>query len=144
MGARFPLLGEPWATLRGHCQVPCGIFTDDDRISAILEDASTIRKAIVQSQELHNTGKLQDLHQLIRWINTKEEHATKIMTTVAEYFLAQKVKKELLSEHDYHVVLELHHALMVAAMKTKQSSEIAPVDNLDRAIEALKPVYDKM
>merc|ERR1712217_209972 len=120
-----------------------GIFHDDGRIASILEDAMTIRKAVAQAQGLHAAGKLQDIHQMVRWINTKEEHATKVMTVIAEYFLAQKVKKELLSEHDYHAVLALHHAVMVAAMKTKQSSEIAPVDNLDRAIEALKPVYDK-
>lgn len=46
--------------LRCHCQVPCGIFHDDGRIAAILEDAMTIRKAVVQCQELHKSGKLQD------------------------------------------------------------------------------------
>mmetsp|Transcript_42350 Transcript_42350/g.116814 ORF Transcript_42350/g.116814 Transcript_42350/m.116814 type:complete len:184 (-) Transcript_42350:79-630(-) len=129
--------------VRCHCQVPCGIFNDDGRIASILEDAMTIRKAVAQAQELHRAGKLQDLHQLVRWINTKEEHASKIMTTVAEYFLAQKVKKELLSEHDYLEVLALHHAVLVAAMKTKQSSEIGAVENLDKAIAALRHVYQK-
>mmetsp|Transcript_34010 Transcript_34010/g.78879 ORF Transcript_34010/g.78879 Transcript_34010/m.78879 type:complete len:106 (-) Transcript_34010:145-462(-) len=103
----------------------------------------TIRKAVAQMQDLHRAGKLQDLHQMVRWISTKEEHASKIMTVVAEYFLAQKVKKELLSEHDYHEVLALHHAVMVAAMKSKQSSDMAAVDALDAAIQKLKPVYDK-
>merc|ERR1719382_544681 len=103
----------------------------------------TIRKAVAQMQDLHKSGSLQDLQQLVRWINTKEEHATKIMTTIAEYFLAQKVKKEQLSEHDYLEVLALHHAVMVAAMKTKQSSEMGNVDALDKAIEALRPVYEK-
>merc|ERR1740121_3577264 len=127
-----------------HCQVPCGIFHDDGRIASILEDAMTIRKAVAQSQTLHKGGTLQEIHQMVRWINTKEDHATKIMTTVAEYFLAQKVKKEMCgSEHEYHEVLALHHAVMVAAMKTKQSSEIGPVDALDKAIQALRPVYEK-
>ncbi|CAK9022117.1 unnamed protein product [Durusdinium trenchii] len=103
----------------------------------------TIRKAVAQCQELCKSGKLQDTHQLVRWINTKEEHASKLMHTIAEYFLAQKVKKEQLSEHDYLQVLALHHAVLVAAMKTKQSSEMAPVDALDKAIQALRPVYEK-
>eukprot|EP00448_Togula_jolla_P009326 CAMPEP_0170614744 /NCGR_PEP_ID=MMETSP0224-20130122/24966_1 /TAXON_ID=285029 /ORGANISM="Togula jolla, Strain CCCM 725" /LENGTH=152 /DNA_ID=CAMNT_0010940427 /DNA_START=22 /DNA_END=477 /DNA_ORIENTATION=- len=107
---------------------------DDGRIAAILEDAITIRKAVTQAQELHKAGKLQDMHQFVRWVNTKEEHASKIMTTIAEYFLAQKVKKDQLSEHDYHEVLALHHAVMVAAMKAKQSSDMAAVDALDAAI----------
>ena len=36
---------------------------------------------------------LHETHQLIRWVNTKEEHAQSIMTCVADDFLAQKVKK---------------------------------------------------
>merc|ERR1719293_87088 len=128
-----------WA--RAHCQVPCGIFHDDGRITSMMEDASTIRKAVVQGGELHKAGALQDVHQMIRWINTKEAHASSIMTTIGDYFLAQKVKKDLLSEAEYKEVLVLHHAVMVAAMKTKQSAEAGPVDTLDAAIEALKPVY---
>merc|ERR1711972_353541 len=102
---------------------------DDLRVKAMMEDAQTIRKAVVQSQELHKAGTLQDIHQLTRWIATKEEHAAKIMTTTAEYFLAQKVKKELLEKEDLEVLAK-HHAVMVAAMKTKQSSELGPVDAL--------------
>merc|ERR1719324_1239837 len=105
--------------VRGHCQVPCGIFHDDGRIKSMLEDASTIRKAVVQSAELHQNGGLQDVHQMIRWINTKEAHASSIMTTIGDYFLAQKVKKEALTDAEYKEVLVLHHSVMVAAMKTK-------------------------
>merc|ERR1719181_2494920 len=129
--------------VRTHCQVPCGIFTDNLRIEGMIEDAATIRKSVVQSQELHAAGKLQDIHQMSRWIMTKEDHAQKIMTTIGDYFLAQKVKKDLLTPEEYKEVLVLHHAVMVAAMKTKQSSEAGPVDTLDAAIEALKPVYGK-
>ncbi|CAE7401416.1 unnamed protein product [Symbiodinium pilosum] len=131
------------AGLRFHCQVPCGIFTDELRVQAMMEDASTIRKAVVQAQELHKAGALQDIHQMVRWIATKEDHAQKIMTTTADYFLAQKVKKADLSEDDYLKRLALHHDVMVAAMKAKQSSELGPVDTLDKAIEALAPIYKK-
>ena len=31
---------------------------------------------------------------MVRWIATKEEHAQKIMSTTADYFLAQKVPFE--------------------------------------------------
>ncbi|CAE6950131.1 unnamed protein product [Symbiodinium sp. CCMP2592] len=123
--------------------VPCGIFTDELRVQAMMEDASTIRKAVVQAQELHKAGGLQDVHQMVRWIATKEDHAQKIMTTTADYFLAQKVKKADLSEDDYLKRLALHHDVMVAAMKAKQSSELGPVDTLDKAIEALAPIYKK-
>mmetsp|Transcript_4737 Transcript_4737/g.6134 ORF Transcript_4737/g.6134 Transcript_4737/m.6134 type:complete len:155 (+) Transcript_4737:72-536(+) len=131
----------PVAAGRFHCQVPCGIFTDDLRVKGIKEDAQTIRKAVVQISELHKANGLQDMHQVVRWIATKEEHAAKVMTIVSDYFLAQKVKKEMLTEEEYKEVLVLHHAVMVAAMKAKQSAELAPVDALDAAIAALEPVY---
>merc|ERR1719350_744834 len=107
----------------------------------MIEDAATIRKAVVQVTELHRAGSLQDIHQVVRWIATKEDHASKIMTTIGDYFMAQKVKKDLLTEQEYREVLALLHSVMVAAMKTKQSSELAPVDNLDAALEKLEPLY---
>ncbi len=40
------------ALARWHCQVPCGIFDDGARVAALKEDAATIRKAMVQINEL--------------------------------------------------------------------------------------------
>merc|ERR1712232_784098 len=97
-----------------------------------------------QAQQLHKNGGLQDIHQMVRWIITKEEHAEKIMRTVSDYLLAQRVKKEALKdEHAYYEVLALHHSVMVAAMKAKQSSDMAAVENLEKAIKALRVVYQK-
>jgi len=60
-----------------------------------LQDATTIRKAIVQIKELtagsSSNMSPQALNQSTRWIVTKEEHATKIIDTVSTYFLTQKV-----------------------------------------------------
>merc|ERR1711939_240261 len=36
----------------GHCQVPCGIFDDPRMVAEIREDCATIRKAMVQINEL--------------------------------------------------------------------------------------------
>ena len=54
---RAALLQRPAlvAAVRGHCQVPCGIFDDPARVEALKEDAATVRKAMVQVNEL--TGK---------------------------------------------------------------------------------------
>merc|ERR1719491_2216349 len=101
--------------IRAHCQVPCGIFTDNLRIEGMVEDAATIRKSVVQSQELHAAAKLQDIHQMHRWIATKEEHAQKIMTTIGDYFMAQKVKKAELTDQEYKEVLVLLHTVMTSA-----------------------------
>merc|ERR1719412_3507300 len=137
---RAPLLVAS-AMPRFHCQVPCGIFTDDLRVKMMIEDAATIRKAVVQTAELHEKGALQDIHQAVRWIATKEDHAGKIMHTIGDYFMAQKVKKDQLTEKEYLEVLALLHSVMVAAMKTKQSADLAAVDTLDAALAALEPLY---
>merc|ERR1719456_148568 len=96
---------------------------------------------MVQSAELHKAGTLQDAHQMARWITTKVEHAQKIMTTIGDYFMAQKVKKDLLTKEEYLETLALLHAVMTAAMKTKQSADLAAADNLDAALAAMKPLY---
>merc|ERR1711953_1545906 len=85
--ARVVAVPSLWA--RGHCQVPCGIFHDDGRITSMVEDATTIRKSVVEAEKLFKAGGLQDMHQMVRWINTKEAHASNIMTAIADYFLAQ-------------------------------------------------------
>jgi hypothetical protein len=77
-----------------HCQVPCGIFQDQARVKAMMEDAVTIRKAMVQTAALSEkvaAGDAQSLNQSCRWISTKDDHADKILRTTADYFLAQRV-----------------------------------------------------
>ena len=129
--------------IRTHCQVPCGIFDDPARVAALKEDAATIRKAMVQVGELGTATPLA-LNQSIRWINTKEMHAASIITTASEYMLAQRVKKELFeSEADYLQALAAHHALMQAAVKTKQVVDVAACDALDHAIADVGVMYIK-
>jgi hypothetical protein len=114
--------------------VPCGIFDDPARVEALKEDAATVRKAMVQINELGTATPLA-LNQSVRWITTKEEHAKSIITTASEYMLAQRVKKELFeSETDYMQALVAHHTLIQAAMKTKQVVDVAACDVLDHAI----------
>ena len=130
--------------VRSHCQVPCGIFDDPARVDALKEDAATVRKAMVQINELSATVNAQNINQMTRWINTKEEHASKIITLVAEYCLCQRVKKEIFaSEKDYSDALLAHHAVMQAAMKAKQSVDTAAADALDHGIGDFAKMYTK-
>ena len=80
----------------------------------------------------------------MRWITTKEEHSASIISTVSEYMLAQRVKKELFdSETDYKEALVAHHVLMQAAVKTKQVVDVAACDALDHAIADVGAMYTK-
>ena len=129
----------------GHCMVPCGIFDDPAMVADLQQHSATIRKAMVQSADLQcGDVSLQDMNQIVRWINTKEEHASKIITLVAEYCLCQRVKKEIFaSEKDYSDALLAHHAVMQAAMKAKQSVDTAAADALDHAIGDFAKMYTK-
>lgn len=130
----------------GHCQVPCGIFDDPATVAEVTQACATIRKSMVQINELHekcNQSAL-DFNQMTRWVNTKEEHACKIITIVAEYCLCQRVKKEVFEQdQDYVEALKAHHAVMQAAMKSKQSVDLATVDTLDNTVSLFAKMYTK-
>ena len=76
----------------GHCQVPCGVYGDTVRFSQMLEDQTTIAKAIVQINDLADKKDGKSANQLARWVSTKEDHANKIQKIIAEYFLTQRIK----------------------------------------------------
>ena len=60
------------------------------------------------------------LLQSTRWIMTKEEHCSRIITKIAEYCLCQRVKAETFATPgDYADALKAHHAVMQCAMKAK-------------------------
>lgn len=124
-----------------------GIFDDPAIVAEIKQCVETIKKACAQYTELHATAggaSAQDMNQMIRWINTKEKHAEKIITLVAEYCLCQRVKKEVFaSEQDYVDALKAHHAVMQCAMKAKQSIDAAVVGALEHAVEDFAKMYIK-
>lgn len=63
--ARSPLLRTVAPALsRAHCQVPCGIFDDPVRVELMKEDAATIRKAMVQVNDLSSQGTALSLNQV--------------------------------------------------------------------------------
>ena len=129
----------------GHCMVPCGIFDDPAIVAQLKQDAATIRKAMVQVNELSEGGTTpQEMNQIVRWINTKEDHASKIITTVAEYCLCQRVKKDVFAcEKDYTDALLAHHAVMQAAMKCKQSVDESVAGALEHALGDFNKMYTK-
>ena len=128
----------------GHCQVPCGIFDDPGTVNIIKEACATIRKAMVQINELHAQGSPLAFNQMTRWVMTKEEHASKIITLISEYCLCQRCKTDgsvFKTEKDYLDALQAHHAVMVAAMKAKQNVDVAFCDALEHAVGDFSKMY---
>ena len=122
-----------------HCEVPCGIYGDQARFEAMLEDTTTITKAMAKINELASATDAQSKNQLIRWVTTKEDHANKVQHTIAQYFLAQRVKA---SAKNYVDQLKTSHAVIVAAMKCKQTVDGKQAAGLKDAILALHKAYE--
>lgn len=128
----------------GHCEIPCGIYDDPARIHQMLEDTETIAKAVNEIRNLAGRHDALAINQATRWINNKEIHATKIQDTIAQYFLTQRIKPAARGSDGwdgYVNKLAEHHAVMVAAMKTKQDVDPATVDTLRRTIETIAVYY---
>eukprot|EP00192_Tetraselmis_astigmatica_P014865 CAMPEP_0117664964 /NCGR_PEP_ID=MMETSP0804-20121206/9531_1 /TAXON_ID=1074897 /ORGANISM="Tetraselmis astigmatica, Strain CCMP880" /LENGTH=165 /DNA_ID=CAMNT_0005472293 /DNA_START=89 /DNA_END=586 /DNA_ORIENTATION=- len=156
-------LGRPVATLRctqrrattvsrkalkvvAHCQVPCGIFDDKRQLQKVKEDATTIRKACTEMTDLADAGAttLATQNTFTRWVMYKEKHADSIIEEMGYYFMCQRFPKwEFASQEDYLAALELHHKVMIAAMKAKQGTGTDTCDALEAAIDAVMalPMY---
>ena len=140
------LWGTSPNSAQAHCQVPCGIYDDAARIKRLHEDATTIGKAMAEMAKLAGGHDAQALNQGARWVATKEAHASHVIQVVSEYFLTQKVKPVAAGADGYDAYLAKladHHAVMVAAMKTKQNAAAPYAKKLHDAIEAMAKHYEE-
>ena len=128
------------SSLSAHCQVPCGIFSDELKFSELEEHVVTIEKSARLISELSAKEDLtgNDYQQLVRWTTNKETHAQKIIDESANYFLAQRIKTD--TDH-YAEKIEILHHIIVHAMKTKQSAGKDATAKLIESIAAFKGLY---
>ena len=131
-------LGLAAPQLHAHCQVPCGIFDDYIKLETMKQDADTIIKAAAEMQKLAAKTDAQSKQQFIRWANNKESHAQSVIESISDYYLTQRVKTSM---EDYNERLLKHHAVMIAAMKAKQSADMQSVNMLRESVQALSPYY---
>jgi nickel superoxide dismutase len=127
-----------------HCEVPCGIYADQMRFEQMLEDTKTIAKAINSINEFADglggdppTGK--GINQAMRWVTTKETHATKTQHIISQYFLTQRIKAD---NKEYVGQLATAHKVLVAAMKCKQDANPATAEALKKSIYDFYRAYE--
>ena len=128
-----------------HCEIPCGIYADNERFLEMFEHVKTIKKSTNKIIELSNNKKI-NYHDIVRWTTNKEEHATKIQNIVSQYFLTQRIKpinKDSSEEYkkQYKMNLSLLHLILTNAMKTKQNLAISEIENLNKSILNFKLYY---
>ena len=130
------------ATVSAHCQVPCGIFDNDNVIQSMHTDWVTIEKASKEIAEL-SKDPAANAHQLTRWIMNKESHCQDIQEKVLNYFLAQRTKlpEDDTAKEAYLKNVALCHEVIVMAMKCKQSTDPANVEKLHDLLHDLQDVF---
>jgi nickel superoxide dismutase len=86
-----------------------------------------------------------NMNQLVRWVNTKEQHAEDIAHTVSFYFLSQRVAPVARASgagfDKYIKELTLLHEMLVASMKCKQTTDLANVVKLRSLLAEFRAVY---
>jgi len=120
-----------------HCEIPCGIYTDEMRVAMITEHAATIEKSMGQITELSKDASA-NANQLARWVSNKETHATEVQGIVTQYFMTQRIKP---TTAKYQEKLALLHALLIDAMKCKQTTDTAHVASLRKNLAAFDALY---
>lgn len=127
-----------------HCEIPCGIYNDEMRFHMIEEHIATIEKSMQNIVEL-SKGQEKNYNQIVRWVSNKEEHADMIQEIVYQYFMTQRVKpvddKNAEEYKSYVTQLTLLHKMLVFAMKTKQSTDLANVAKLKALLGDFSSAY---
>ena len=122
-------------SILSHCEIPCGIYDDEVRMSLIEEHAATIEKSMNQIVELEKGG---NANQLVRWVTNKEAHANELQHIVTQYFMTQRIKFDT---PDYDKKLAALHEMLVYAMKCKQTTDVKNVEMLRQAAEKFHKLY---
>jgi nickel superoxide dismutase len=127
-----------------HCELPCGIYGDATRFTMLEEDITTIEKSMTMIVELAKAGE-KNYNQLVRWIDNKEKHANLIQETVSQYFMTQRIKpadeNNQIEYKKYMKELTLLHEMLIYAMKTKQTTDLANVEKLRSLLSSFKTSY---
>jgi nickel superoxide dismutase len=120
-----------------HCEIPCGIYDDEMRITLVLEHITTIEKSMNIITEIEKS-KQHNANQLIRWVTNKEIHANEIQEIVSQYFMTQRIKA---GAKDYEKKLAILHQMLVVSMKCKQTTDISNITKLRTLVNEFQTLY---
>ncbi len=132
-----PLLIFLSTPVAAHCEIPCGIYDDQARISMLLEHTVTIEKSMKQITAL-NQKQEHNANQLVRWVTNKEHHANQLQTIVSQYFMTQRIK---LDAKQYDKKIGLLHQMLIYAMKCKQTTNLNHTEKLKKIINEFAQIY---
>jgi nickel superoxide dismutase len=120
-----------------HCEIPCGIYDDELRMTMLREHISTIEKSMHKIIALEKKSNL-NTNQLTRWVMNKENHADELQEIVSQYFMTQRLK---LDARNYPAKLQTLHEMLLAGMRSKQSTDLAQVKRLRALVDQFERAY---
>ena len=128
-----------------HCEIPCGIYGDDTRITILKEHITTVEKSMKQIVELSAAGD-KNYNQIVRWVDNKEAHCNEIQEIVTQYFMTQRVKPlppdaDAAARGKYVKQLTILHHILVFTMKSKQTTDTANTAKLRELVHDFEHVY---
>lgn len=130
--------------LYSHCQIPCGIYGDQNRFDMLAEHITTIEKSMKKIAELSQQEN-QNLNQVVRWVDNKEKHADQLSHILTYYFMAQRIKpldKVKNNAYDQYInKLTLLHQMLVYSMKAKQTTDLSNVEKLRGLLTEFRVAY---
>lgn len=128
-----------------HCEIPCGIYGDKLRVQLLEEHILTVEKSMQQIAELSAAPGDKNYHQLVRWIDNKEQHADEIQEIVSQYFMTQRIKPadpaDKAKSDLYLRQLTLLHQMLIQAMKAKQGTDLKTVESLRQLLADFNKAY---
>ncbi|MCF7975778.1 MAG: superoxide dismutase, Ni [Phycisphaerae bacterium] len=133
------------ATVYAHCQIPCGIYDDPARVTAMAEHITTIEKSMNQITAQSKESTAQGTNQSVRWVMNKEKHADELSEIITYYFMAQRIKPSTEANKEaytkYIKELTLLHQMLQTTMKAKQTVDLAQVAQLKSLLHDFSDSY---
>ena len=103
------------------------------------EHVTTLEKSMTEIQAISTSpASAQTNNQLVRWVNNKDLHADQLTKIVTYYFLAQRIKPDA---DEYEAKLKTLHAIMIEAMKAKQTVDLQHIEKLRSLISKFEHLY---
>ena len=133
-------------SIEAHCEIPCGIYDDAMRYDMLAEHITTIEKSMTMIAELTAEAD-KNYNQIVRWVVNKESHADQFMEIIGQYFLNQRLKPTAPDQgpayDDYIAQLTTMHAMLVTAMKCKQTVDKANTAKLKDLLAESRALFFK-
>jgi nickel superoxide dismutase len=120
-----------------HCEIPCGIYDDEMRISIIAEHITTIERSMKQIVDLEKAQPI-NYNQLVRWVMNKEAHANKVQEIVTQYFMTQRIKPD---HKNYEKKLIVLQKMLISAMNCKQTTRLSDSSALRSLLKEFHDLY---